>query len=156
MEVKLLMAIAHYRMGEKDWYDLLLEAMEQAAAYHFVRILSEEGAAILELLEAGEKRLRACGRLDPLWLDRIFRETQRMALHYPVYLKREMAHLPDFSENALAILRLQADGLSAGEIAERLSMKVENVRYHIKQNYKKLGVSGKADAVLAARNLKLL
>ena len=62
----------------------------------------------------------------------------------------------DFSENALAILRLQAAGLPVREIAEKLGMKPETVRYHTKENYRKLGVSGKTDAVLAARNLNLL
>ena len=35
-------------------------------------------------------------------------------------------------------------------------MKEATVKYHVKENYRKLGVSGKADAVLAARNLGIL
>ena len=64
--------------------------------------------------------------------------------------------MPDFCETALAILRLQAEGLSVNQISERLSMKAATVKYHTKENYRKLGVSGKTDAVLAARNLGIL
>lgn len=35
-------------------------------------------------------------------------------------------------------------------------MKEATVKYHARENYRKLGVSGKADAVLAARNLGIL
>ena len=43
-----------------------------------------------------------------------------------------------------------------GAAAQELSMKVATVKYHAAENYRKLGVSGKADAVLAARNLGIL
>ena len=66
-----------------------------------------------------------------------------MAVRYPAYLKRQLSATLDFSENALAILRLQAEGLSVTKIAQRLSMKSETVKYHISENYRKLGVSGK-------------
>ena len=42
------------------------------------------------------------------------------------------------------------------KIAESLGVSVDNVKYHTKQNYKKLGVSTKTEMVLAAKELKLL
>ena len=83
-------------------------------------------------------------------------ETGKMAVRYPVYLKRQLAQRPDFCETALDILRLQAEGLSVNKIAQELGMKAETVRYHTKENYRKLGVAGKTDAVLAARDLGIL
>ena len=79
-----------------------------------------------------------------------------MARRYPLYLKKRTAALSDFSETALTILRLQADGLSLNQIAKRLEMKPFSVSYHIQENYRKLNVSRKADALLAARSLGLL
>ena len=79
-----------------------------------------------------------------------------MAVRYPVYLKGQLAKAPDFCEAALCVLRLQAEGKSYGQIAEELSIKEATVKYHAKENYRKLGVSGKTDAVLAARNLGIL
>ena len=79
-----------------------------------------------------------------------------MAVRYPAYLKGRLAEAPDFCEAALSILRLQAEGKSASQIAGELSMKEATVKYHVKENYRKLGVCGKADAVLTARDLGIL
>ena len=93
---------------------------------------------------------------DKGWLSRLMEETGKVAVRYPVYLKGRLAKAPDFCEAALSVLRLQAEGKSVGKIAQELSMKEATVKYHAKENYRKLGVSGKADAVLAARNLGIL
>ena len=61
-----------------------------------------------------------------------------------------------FSENAIKILKLQAEGLSTTEIAGELGLKIENVKYHNKQNFKKLGVNSKTAAVTEARKRKLI
>ena len=70
--------------------------------------------------------------------------------------KKRAATAADFGETALTILRLQADGLSLNQIARRLGMKSFSVSYHIQENYKKLNVTRKADALLAARSLGIL
>ena len=72
------------------------------------------------------------------------------------HVAHQLAQRPDFCETALDILRLQAEGLSVNKIAQELGMKAETVRYHTKENYRKLGVAGKTDAVLAARDLGIL
>ena len=79
-----------------------------------------------------------------------------MARRYPLYLKKRGATTADFHPTALQVLRLQADGLSVNQIAHRLGLKPDNVRYHTKENYRKLNVSHKADAILAARSLGLI
>ncbi|MDD6572433.1 MAG: AAA family ATPase, partial [Thermoflexaceae bacterium] len=53
IEVMILKAIALYRMGKDDWKDTLQKAVVRAEDYHFVRILTREGAALWELLRAG-------------------------------------------------------------------------------------------------------
>lgn len=156
MEAGLLAAIVKYRMGREDWRGDMDVLLPEICRYRFVRLLSEEGAAVLPLLERGRREWSRGDALDRAWFKKVLEETRQMALRYPMYLKSQTAQAPDFSEHALAVLRLQGKGMSVNEIAKRLSLSVETVRYHNKQNYKKLGVSGKAEAVLAARNLKLL
>ena len=156
MEAGLLAAIVKYRMGRKDWRRDMDALLPEICRYRFVRILSEEGAALLPLLERGHREWGREDALNKVWFKKVLEETRQMALRYPMYLKSQTAQVLDFSEHALAVLRLQGKGLSVNEIAQQLSLSVETVRYHNKQNYKKLGVSGKAEAVLAARNLKLL
>lgn len=60
------------------------------------------------------------------------------------------------SETATAILKLQAEGLSRQKIADRLSMSEANVKYHLNQVYRKLGVTDKAGAVREASNRGLI
>ena len=51
------------------------------------------------------------------------------------------------------ILRLLADGLSNQEIAQRLSLSVNTVRWYLKQLYRKLDVHSRTQAALKARVL---
>jgi len=155
MEVCLLSAIAKYRTGGA-WKEEFLPALKEACGYRFLRLISEEGAAAQELLAAVGKGLLEKEIPDKGWLSRLMEETGKVAVRYPVYLKGQLAKAPDFCEAALSVLRLQAEGKSVGKIAQELSMKEATVKYHAKENYRKLGVSGKADAVLAARNLGIL
>ena len=119
----------------------------------FKRLLSEEGAAVLGLLEEIDK---AEPYEDREWFTELFNETKAAAKEYPCYLKGNIADVSDFPENAIKILRLQAQGFSTVDISKKLSLNTDTVKYHIKQNYKKLGVSGKIDAVLFAKNLGII
>lgn len=155
IEVSLLSAMTKQRMGG-EWKGDFLAALKQACEYHFLRLISEEGAAVQELFTQAGKVWLEKEIPDKKWLARLLEETGKIAVRYPVYLKRHQAKTTDFCDTALAILRLQAEGMSVNRIAQELSMKAATVKYHTQENYRKLGVSGKADAVLAARNLGIL
>lgn len=155
IEVSLLSAMTKQRMGG-EWKQDFLTALKEACGYHFLRLISEEGAAAQELFTAAGKTWLEKEVPDKKWLASLLEETGKMAVRYPVYLKSRLAKAPDFCDTALAILRLQAEGMSVNRIAQELSMKAATVKYHTQENYRKLGVSGKADAVLAARNLGIL
>ena len=111
-------------------------------------MVQRDGAELTEALEAGT--------LDKDWLHRLLTEAEEMSRRYPLYLKKRAAAASDFSGTALTILRLQADGLSLNQITKKLDMKPFTVSYHIQENYHKLNVSRKADALLAARSLGIL
>lgn len=155
IEVNLLGAMTKYAMGGQ-WREDFLAALKEACHYRFLRVISEEGAAAQELLGAVGKGVLERELPDKEWRVRLLEDTGKMAVRYPVYLKRQLIKTPDFCDTALAILRLQAEGKSVSCIARELSMKEATVKYHTRENYRKLGVSGKADAVLAARNLGIL
>ena len=155
METGLLSAIAKERMGG-PWQEDLAAAIREAGEYRFLRVICEEGAAIWPLLEHSKKELAAGGSLDKKWLNRLLNEAEKMAGRYPLYLKRQTVSAADFSELALEILRMQAKGLSVSQITKQLDQTLGNVKYHIRENYRKLDVSSKADALLTARSLGLL
>jgi len=60
------------------------------------------------------------------------------------------------SERELEVLRLLAEGLRYAEIAERLVVSLNTVRFHVKEIYSKLGVNRQAQAVARARELGML
>lgn len=146
METGVLGAIVRQRLGT-SWEPLLTAALDEAESYRFVRFISELGAAVLPLLRAQSR--------DGPWFRQVLDEAKQMARRYPRYLLPGAAR-EDFSPTALEILRLQSEGLTATQIGERLSMKPDTVRYHIKENYRKLDVGGKAQAIAAARGLGII
>jgi len=150
MEAGLLLAITQYRIGEAKWEETFQETLAQAESYHFVRLISREGAAVNKML----KETNWKGK-DSKYYQVVLAETERIALAYPGYLKQATEDAA-FSDNAIKILKLQAEGLSTAEIAGELGLKVENVKYHNKQNFKKLGVNSKTAAVTEARKRKLI
>jgi predicted ATPase/DNA-binding CsgD family transcriptional regulator len=60
------------------------------------------------------------------------------------------------SKRAVEILRLLADGLSDREIAERLVMTINTVKWYNRQIYSVLGVGSRTQAIARARDLRLL
>ena len=155
METGLLSAVTKERVGG-PWQEELTAVLGEAEHYRFLRLITEEGAAVWPLLQREKKALLGAGTLDRDWLRRLLTETEETARRYPLYLKKRAAAAADFSGTALTILRLQADGLSLNQIAERMDMKPFSVSYHIQENYRKLNVTRKADALLAARSLGIL
>lgn len=150
METSLLISIALFRMGSEKWNDVLCKALDHAKEYFFIRVISKEGACILPLLKETTWQSK-----DTDFGKRVFLETEQIALYYPGYLKEAVEEVA-FNENALKILKLQAEGLTSVEIADAIGLKVENIKYHNKQNFKKLGVNSKTAAVTEARRRKLI
>lgn len=151
MEAKLLLAVVLYRMDRKEWREAMQECIASAEEYHFVRVISREGGAALELLKAGGFVWR-----DPKFQEQVLRECEQMAAFYPNYLKEGADGEVLLPENALKILRMQAEGFPVKEIAVRLGISEATVKYHNKETYRKLGVNSKVAAVNEARKRKLI
>ncbi|MGN0142362.1 MAG: LuxR C-terminal-related transcriptional regulator [Roseburia sp.] len=151
IEVKILAAIAMYRMGKDGWQDMLQEAVKKAEDYHFVRILTREGAALWELFKAGTITWQ-----DQAFKKQVMEECEQMADFYPAYLKEKQEGNVILTDKALKILRLQAEGMSVEGIAEQLGLSRAGVKYYNQETYKKLGVNNRAAAVTEARNRRLL
>jgi DNA-binding CsgD family transcriptional regulator/tetratricopeptide (TPR) repeat protein len=64
--------------------------------------------------------------------------------------------LEPLSERELEVLRLLAEGLSNREIAQRLTLSLETIKWYNRQIYSKLDVRGRTQAAARARELDLL
>ena len=60
------------------------------------------------------------------------------------------------NDRELEILRLTADGLKSREVAQRLFLGVETIRWYVKLIYSKLDVHSRSEAIARAKELKLL
>lgn len=155
IECDVLGAIINYRL-DSEWKDVLKRALSAAEKYQFVRIISDEGAAILPLLLKIKEEFESSPEFNKNWFAKVIRESQKLSKIYPKYCAPPVMAPGNFSETARQILRLQCEGLSADEISKNLDIKLETVRYHIKQNYKKLGVNSKSRAIIMAKELYLV
>jgi LuxR family transcriptional regulator, maltose regulon positive regulatory protein len=104
--------------------------------------------------EAGNV-LTACP--DPGWLRDLLAKTQRsLQLTAPRGGPSGSPSEPDLSERELAVLRLLASDLSQREIGAELYISLNTVKFHIRNIFRKLSVSSRADAVARGRELTLL
>ena len=118
----------------------LARALALAEPEGAARAFLDEGDAIAVLL-----RRIGC----PPWLE------QHLPSRRPVGKgeQRDEALIEPLSEREREVLRLLAAGLTYAEIAERLLISVNTVRFHVKEIYGKLGVNRQAQAVARAREL---
>ena len=79
-----------------------------------------------------------------------------MAKQYPGYMSFQGKLEEPIEDKALQILKMQALGRSNEMIAEDLHISVSTVKYHCRENYRKLGVNGKAAAIAEARKRQLI
>jgi LuxR family maltose regulon positive regulatory protein len=64
--------------------------------------------------------------------------------------------IEQLTEREIDVLRLLAEGLTYAEIARRLVVSVNTVRYHVKGLYAKLGVEKQVQAVARGRELGII
>lgn len=81
--------------------------------------------------------------------------------YFPLELIQEAATQRPAAASALsdrefAVLSKLADGLQNREIGEALTLAEPTVKMHVKSIYRKLGVSNRTQAVIIARDLKLV
>lgn len=151
IESYLLLSIAWYRMGRKDWTVNLQKCIDMSEEYGFVRIISREGIAVIKLLKSNKLVWK-----NEDFKNRVISECAQMAEFYPKYLERGTDGEIKLSENALKILKMQAEGMSIKNIAERLSIKESTVKYHCGETYRKLNAKSKLEAINEARKRNLI
>jgi len=151
MEIQILLAIAYSRIDNPKWKEYLQQAVSKAEEYHFVRILSREGAALWELLKGQELTWQ-----NESFKRQVMHECEQMANLYPSYLKEKKAGNVSLSDTAVKILRMQAEGMNVSQIADSIGLSKAGVKYYNQDTYKKLGVSSKGAAINEAINQKLI
>lgn len=151
MECLILLAIWEKLSNSPDWDATLCHALEMAEGYHFIRIFSREGIAVADMLKKCSYKFK-----NAEYKKQLIDEVEAVAYAFPSYLMTESVEKTVLPENALAVLKLQAQGFSNEEIARTLFISLNTVKYHCKENYRKLGVSNRSAAITEARKQGLI
>ena len=151
MENHLLRAMAQYRMGDTQWMQTMKEALKLAEEYHFVRVISLEGAAVLPLLRELPPEERA-GE----YREQIVQEAERTALAFPDYMSALPRREVRLTERETQVLSMLCAGLSMERICEVCGITYSGLKKHNRSIYRKLGAANRAEAERRAMQLGLV
>ena len=147
MQALVLGALIYERLGDARSACVWLErALTLAEPERYFRLFVDEGPAVVPILQRLAKT----------------EYIQTLLAAFPAREKSNLKSRPvdgliePLSERELEVLRLLAHGLKYTEIAERLVISVNTVRFHIKSMYAKLSVDKQAKAVERGRELGLI
>jgi LuxR family maltose regulon positive regulatory protein len=169
IEVQVLQALRLYGKGRSsDAQELLMQTLALAEPEGSVRVFVDEGEAMRLLIADWQTRIAedSGSASQPETLRLLAHARQLLATFgesSPTSAPKSAIRSPQsailvepLSERELEVLRLLAEGLRYAEIAGRLVVSLNTVRFHVKEIYGKLGVNRQAQAVARARELGLL
>ena len=145
VQLNLMEAVYHYRGGEEAWRDRMREALSLAKRYGLVRVIADEGMAVIDMLNALELP-------DGPWERGVLALTRRQAANYPGYMK-QTADKPLFTDREYQVYSLMIAGYKNAKIASILNITERTVKYFCGLIYQKLGVATRAEALSRAAEL---
>ncbi|HSV71284.1 MAG TPA: LuxR C-terminal-related transcriptional regulator [Methylibium sp.] len=152
--------LQHHKGSPNGAQRSLRRALQLARDGRFVRCFLDEGDVVVQMLrEAYQLILQtsehgAPADADP---DREYIEQLLAASGTDLGRPRQRTHLADpLSEREKEMLQFLANGVSNKEIAARLFISENTVKFHLKNIYSKLGVGSRLQAINAARALRLV
>jgi len=154
IEILTLQAVAYQHRGDTTQALAALErALTLAKPEGLVRIFLDSGPPMRELLQQAAARGVAVDHVGKL-LAAFFAGEEESLPESSFTLATALAE--PLSQRELEVLRLIAAGLSNREIAEELVVAISTVKTHIRNIYGKLDVSSRTQALVKARELKLI
>jgi LuxR family maltose regulon positive regulatory protein len=151
-----MIALAHRALGNTQTaVDSLHQALTLAEPEGYVRLFIDEGQPMAELLNlaisqdiasAYARKLLAAFPKDIL---------SAISIDKELIVNTQLLVEP-LSDREIEVLRLMAEGCKYKEIAERLFVSINTVRYHTHNVYGKLAVNNRTQAIGRAKELNLL
>ncbi len=138
----------------------LRKALSLAAPGRFIRCFLDEGQSVIGMLsEEHQSLIDSGGREVPQSADRAFVEVLLRAsgaeLRRPA-TSAGVVPLEHLTGHETRILIFLANGVSNREMADRLFVSENTVKFHLKNIYSKLSVSSRVQAIAVARNLGII
>jgi LuxR family maltose regulon positive regulatory protein len=171
LETLLLRAQMHAMLGDDRASQAdFVKALELAEPEAFIGIFIEQGPPVASALTTLWEQ-NCLGTVQPDYAERILAAFSRTRSPGGVHGQPVSPHLPaeagsqapiepetlvePLTGRELEVLRLMADGLKYKEIAARLFISLNTVRFHVKSIYGKLNVNNRVQAIDKARRLRI-
>ena len=159
-EVDVLEAILLWMTGHRPRaVDLLEAVLRRLEGGGFIKVVADEGAAVLPILNAvmvKNEGLEALDRIDRQYLSRLFFAAHLKSKRCPGITSQLKVKLKKLSKQQKYILTLLAEGLKNSEIVRLTGLSLNTVKAHTREAYAKLEVNNVADAVNKATTLGLI
>ena len=139
--------------------EILESALLIMQSHNFIRIVANEGTAVLPILKKLLSRVQQKqykGALDKAYLNSVYLAAYGQAKWLKGTTAHMTHHLISLSKQQKNVLKHLARGLSRNDIAKLTGLSVHTIKSHIRLIYEKLDVNAAIDAVLAAEKLGLL
>ena len=139
--------------GRKDY----LAALELSEPEGFIGVFVEQGLPVREALSDLVKQDRL-GNIRSDYVKRILSAiSQSQSQDQGLEAETALQVLPEsLTDRELDVLRCMVEGLKYKEIAAKLFISLNTVRYHVKAVYGKLNVNNRTQAIQKARRLDIL
>lgn len=151
LETLILISMCRYRMENEDWREHFAAALKVGRKYGYVAAFTREGAALLPLLERYDHK-----SVKPDYWEKILSGAVVQAGYYSQYLQPLDNLLTHLTQTETMILRLISQDKSNEEICALLDIKLPTVKTHVRNLFKRLKVSSRAEAQKAAKRLGLI
>lgn len=140
--------------------DKLTCALALMQPFGFIRVIADEGTAVLPILKRIKSDLDREGDCPPdmrTYLNEVTLAAYSMSKHCRGILPRKERTKPlKLSRQQKNMLVYYSQGYKNADIARMTGLSIPTIKAHASLAYKKLGVNNALDAVLKARELKII
>lgn len=159
-EADVLLSIVEWITGKKkEAQNRLLGVLLTMQKYGFVRVIANEGKAVLPILSSVIKRIER-EKEQSAQLHRFAKEVYLLSYEHSKHFKgithKYEAVIIKLSTQQKRILELLAKGHKNAEIVDITGLSLNTIRTHTKVVYHKLEVNSAKDAILRAKQLGIL
>lgn len=157
IEISILESITRHALGDlRGALDRLGDALGLAEREGFIRVFLNEGTRVRDLLRHSIARGLSHAYARPVLAAFDGPKQPIAAPGRASTTSSAPANAPAFTTRELEILRLISAGMRNQEIADHLSISGATVKRHIANAYGKLGAGHRTEALVRAKELKLL
>ena len=151
ISAKLLSAVMLYRTNDPLWKKDFTEALKRAESFRYIRVIADEGIAVLPLFEELSQKERK--QFDKNWYDRTEETVREMAGYYPDYMQEKSQVDVSLTKAESRVMRYLCQGMSSEEICDQLHISYSGLKYHKRNIYRKMGTRTLEEAISIAKTM---